>query len=157
VGGGADWVDWYRTRLDGRSFQFHVWLVKCLQRFAAIHSEFTASFGNGTLASEYMARAEVLLVTLRAQWAGDHWVTNPDYADEGEWYDDTVWSIYHGLASEQQTATLWAGIDRNTSFNEGRQCHGTRSFWSPHILPRPRHDTMQRNMSRHFPLPRASA
>ena len=43
MGGGADWVDWYTTRLDGRSFQFHMWYYHALLRFASLHDEFAAS------------------------------------------------------------------------------------------------------------------
>eukprot|EP00939_MAST-03C_sp_MAST-3C-sp1_P002685 g2685.t1 len=42
-----------------------------------------------------------------------------DYHDEGEWMDDTVWSIYHGVANETMKENLFRRIDSNASFYEG--------------------------------------
>jgi len=120
MGGGADWVDWYGTRLQGRTFNFHQWYVRTLQRFSQLHAEFKNTFGNETLSSIYSMRADALLKTLReAYWRGDHWLTNPDYADEGQWFDDTVWSIFHGVANSTQRHILWSQMDGNQSFIEG--------------------------------------
>jgi len=120
-GGGADWVDWYKTRLDGRTFMFHMWFARTLRRVANLHNEFRFSFGNATLAKEYQAQSDELTTLLSGGtfWQGDHFLTNPDYADEGQWMDDTVWAMYHGIATHEQSETLWSGIDANTSFYEG--------------------------------------
>lgn len=119
-GGGADWVDWYKTRLDGKTFQYHMWYRRSLLRFANLHDEFAASFGNATLATIYRNRADNLLVSLRTMfWERDHWRTNIDYPDEGEWMDDTVWSVWHNITNFSQANILWKHIDNNSAFFEG--------------------------------------
>eukprot|EP00756_Hemistasia_phaeocysticola_P028835 Hpha_TRINITY_DN16194_c8_g1::TRINITY_DN16194_c8_g1_i1::g.7241::m.7241 len=120
VGGGADWVDWYRTRLDGPTFIFHIKYIHALRRFSKIHDEFKGSFGDAGLAASYAKRASELEATLRqVYWLGDHWWTNVNYRDEGEWLDDTVWSIFHGVANASMQDTLFGAIDANVSFFEG--------------------------------------
>lgn len=104
-----------------------------LLRFASLHSEFSSSFGNATLAQVYTARSAKIMGSLAKQWLADHWLTNPDYKDEGQWYDDTVWSIYYGLATEGQSATLWGNIDKNTSFNEGVLGGSPAARWQPGV------------------------
>jgi hypothetical protein len=124
VGGGADWVDWHTSRLDGRTLQFHLWLVRALRRFAELHEEFQASFGSAATAAMYRARADALVGALRrVYWAGDHWLTNADYADEAAgtvgWLDDAVWSVYHGVANASHGATLWSRVDADPERLEG--------------------------------------
>ena len=48
-----------------------------------------------------------------------YWLTNADYPNEGQWLDDSVWSIYHGIADANQTSVLLKRMDSNTSFYEG--------------------------------------
>ena len=120
MGGGADWVDWYNTRLDGRSFNFHQWYVRTLRRVANLHNEF--AFGNKSLAKTYQSRASTLQSTLQTMfWQSEngYWLTNADYPNEGQWLDDSVWSIYHGIADANQTSVLLKRMDSNTSFYEG--------------------------------------
>ena len=38
IGEGADWVDWYPTRMEGKTFNFHQWYVRALRRAAALHA-----------------------------------------------------------------------------------------------------------------------
>ena len=133
IGGGVDWNDWYPTRLDGRTFQFHIWLVRLLERASHLHLEHASSFGSRDLGSSYAASAQELRRTLqRRYWRGGagggaksapskasqaralpypHWCTNIDYADEGEWVDDTIWSLYLDIANTEQRAALWAHLE----------------------------------------------
>eukprot|EP00938_MAST-03A_sp_MAST-3A-sp1_P007129 g7129.t1 len=128
MGGGADWVDWYpESRLDGRTFQFHVWYFHTLNRFSNLHSEFSDTFGNATLAKVYADRAQNLRrVLLERYWSTEHWNTNPDYEDQGEWMDDTVWSQYFNVTNESISKILWTNIDRNRSFFEAVPIRWTR-------------------------------
>lgn len=120
MGGGTDWVDWFpKGRLDGRSFNFHQWWIRTLRRVAELHDEF--SFGNKTLAKHYNEKADALHATLQSTFwlhAG-WWRTNADYPDNGQWLDDTVWSVYHGVATANQTALLYDRINSNLTFFEG--------------------------------------
>lgn len=76
IGGGADWVDWWTPRLQGRTLMFHMWYARAMRRLAELHAEFAASFGNTTLASAYRKRVEALERTLREKfWLGTHWLT----------------------------------------------------------------------------------
>eukprot|EP00940_MAST-03C_sp_MAST-3C-sp2_P002997 g2997.t1 len=121
IGRGADWVDWYTTRLQGRTFMYHLWLLRCLRRFSEIHREFRDSFGDENLATLYAGRANDLEATLREMyWLEDegYFVTNPDFPNEGEWLDDSVWSVYHGVADDSMRDTIFRRIDSNVSFFE---------------------------------------
>ena len=124
TGGGGDWVDWEKTRLDGRTLQFHFWLIRALRRFAQLHLEFSGTFGSAVTAAAYSSRANALEGTLRRlYWRGDHWLTNLDYADAAAgtvgWLDDVVWSVYHGVANATMGAVLWPRIDADPAKFEG--------------------------------------
>ncbi len=124
IGGGADWVDWHYSRLDGRTLQFHLWYVYALRRAAHLHSEFALSFGDSHLAATYEARAAQLERLLRrVYWRGDHWITNLDYPDEGEWVDDSVWSIFFGVADNEKAQTMWGKM---SAFAENYEAVPTR-------------------------------
>lgn len=115
VGGGVDWNDWYRTRLDGRTLQFHMWLHRLLVRASHLHTEHSDTFGSKERAAAYTRRAIRLKKTLQQRfWQAQpwpHWQTNIDYDDEGEWIDDSVWSLYLGIATDEQRRALWANMD----------------------------------------------
>lgn len=118
MGGGADWVDWETTRLDGRSLMFQMWHYRTLTRFAELHTEFSSTFGSATTASLYRQRANSLKEAIsRLYWRRDHWLTNQDYADASNgtvgWLDDVVWSINLGVANASQSAQLWSIVDAN--------------------------------------------
>ena len=74
---GMDWVDWHQSRALGKTFVFESWYAWTLLRMAALHDEFSASFGNKTLATTYRARAATVNKALETKyWHGDHWSTN---------------------------------------------------------------------------------
>ena len=128
IGEGADWVDWYPTRMEGKTFNFHQWYVRALRRMAALHDEFSStpegrSFASAERAREYRKRAEQIEQSLRQlYWADDHFVTNIDYdgkvADQ-KWMDDQVWAIRFGIASPEQAAKIWTWVDQRPSELEG--------------------------------------
>jgi len=128
IGEGADWVDWYPTRMEGKTFNFHQWYVWSLRRMAALHEE----CGRGPdqvpgadvqRAARYRQLADRIEQTLRTKyWAGDHFVTNVDYggkvADE-RWLDDHVWAIRLGTANPEQVRAIWSWIDEDPFYYEG--------------------------------------
>lgn len=127
IGQGADWVDWYPTRMEGKTFNFHQWYVRALRRCAALHQEFgqnaAGSFASLDRAREYLIRADQVEKSLRRlYWAGDHFVTNIDYggriADE-KWLDDHVWAIMLGTATAEQAEKIWSWIDEDPFEREG--------------------------------------
>jgi hypothetical protein len=126
IGEGADWVDWYPTRMEGQTFNFHQWYVRALRRCAALHEEFSnagESFASAGRAREYRALADRIEKSLRElYWAGDHFVTNIDYggkvADQ-RWMDDHVWAIRLGIATPEQTQKIWSWVDREPFEREG--------------------------------------
>jgi hypothetical protein len=128
IGEGADWVDWYPTRMEGKTFNFHQWYVRALRRMAALHEEFAGtpdgqSFASAERAREYRKRADQVEQSLRQlYWADDHFVTNIDYdgkvADQ-KWMDDQVWAIRFGVATPEQTRKIWAWADRRPQELEG--------------------------------------
>ena len=48
-----DWVDWSESRASGKTFTFELWHAFTLKRIAALHEEFSASFGNASAAKVY--------------------------------------------------------------------------------------------------------
>ena len=128
IGEGADWVDWYPTRMEGKTFNFHQWYVRALRRMAALHEEFSntpdgQSFASAERARDYRKRADQVEQSLRQlYWADDHFVTNVDYdgkvADQ-RWMDDQVWAIQFGIASPEQAGKIWAWVDRRPEELEG--------------------------------------
>ena len=128
IGEGADWVDWYSTRMEGKTFNFHQWYNRALRRMAALHEEFSSipdgqSFASAERAREYRKRADQIEQSLRQlYWADDHFVTNIDYdgkvADQ-RWMDDQVWAIRFGIASPEQAAKIWAWVDQRPAELEG--------------------------------------
>jgi hypothetical protein len=117
LGQGADWVDWYPTRMEGKTFNFHQWYIRALRRCAALHDEFAgkAAFASGDRAKNYRIQADQIEMSLRRlYWFEDHFVTNIDYggriADE-KWLDDHVWAIQLGVATPEQARKIWAWID----------------------------------------------
>ncbi len=128
IGEGADWVDWYPTRMEGKTFNFHQWYVWSLRRMAALHEEFgkgpdRMSCADPERASRYRTLADRIERTLRTRyWVGDHFVTNVDYggkvADE-RWLDDHVWAIRLGTATPEQVRAIWSWIDRDPFYYEG--------------------------------------
>jgi len=126
IGEGADWVDWYPTRMEGKTFNFHQWYVRALRRAAALHAEFgkeNRPFASLERARQYRSRADQIQKSLqRLYWAGDHFVTNIDYggkiADE-KWLDDQVWAIHFGIASPEHAQRIWSWIDKDSLELEG--------------------------------------
>jgi hypothetical protein len=129
MGQGADWVDWYPTRMEGKTFNFHQWYIRALRRAAMLHRHFAAR-GASRAANERLKRAASYEVAasrveraLRSRyWSEDHFVTNIDYrgklADE-KWLDDQVWSIRLGIADGTMTQRIWRWIDSDPEFYEG--------------------------------------
>jgi hypothetical protein len=129
IGEGADWVDWYPTRMEGKTFNFQQWYIRALRRMAALHEEFSnvadggASFASAERAREYRKRADQIEESLRRlYWADDHFVTNVDYdgkvADQ-RWMDDQVWAIRLGIATPEQARKIWSWVDREPAKLEG--------------------------------------
>ena len=105
----------------------------CSSEPRILHLEHASSFGSRDLGSSYAASAQELRRTLqRRYWRGaaggggesapskasqaralpyPHWCTNIDYADEGEWVDDTIWSLYLDITNTEQRAALWAHLE----------------------------------------------
>jgi len=118
-GQSADWVSWHHSRRAGRTLQFHLWYLQALRRAAHLHNEFAMSFGNSSVAAEYEARAMQLEQVLRqVYWRGDHWKTNLDHPDAGEWVDDSVWSIFFGVADKKQAQQLWGKMSAFSEYYE---------------------------------------
>lgn len=134
IGEGADWVDWYPTRMEGKTFNFHQWYVRALRRMAALHEEFSnspdgKSFASADRAREYRKRADQIELALRQlYWADDHFVTNIDYdgkvADQ-RWMDDQVWAIRFGIATPDQAGKIWAWVDQRP-----QELEGTPTAWA---------------------------
>ncbi|KAB2660670.1 MAG: hypothetical protein DVB31_13610 [Verrucomicrobia bacterium] len=123
IGEGADWVDWYPQRMEGKTLMFHQWYAHALRRMAALHEEFAGGIGDAGKAREYRARADRIESSLRRlYWRGDHFVTNIDYqgkvADEN-WCDDQVWAIQWGVATPGQTASIWGWMNADPMRYEG--------------------------------------
>ena len=120
IGEGADWVDWYATRMEGKTFNFHQWYVRALRRCAELHRELEAGSAR---AREYRARADRVEASLRKlYWKGSYFVPNVDYggqvADE-KWLDDQVWSVRLGIATPEMARQIWSSIDAEPFFYEG--------------------------------------
>jgi len=123
IGQGADWVDWYPTRMEGKTLMFHLWYVHALRRLAALHHEFAEGPGSAERAVAYRQRADLVVDAIRRlYWREDHFVTNIDYggkvADEA-WLDDQVWAIRFGVATADQAAQIWKWIDGDAGRFEG--------------------------------------
>ena len=138
---GMDWVDWHQSRALGKTFVFESWYAWTLQRMAALHEEFSASFGNSTLAAIYRSRAATVQKALQSKyWRGDHWATNElgvlrsccdtgvsdccqtlcgggkcsaaDAGSPGVWTDDQVWAVYFNVSSEpERSAAVWKYLE----------------------------------------------
>jgi hypothetical protein len=129
IGEGADWVDWYPTRMEGKTFNFHQWYVRALRRIAALHEEFsnnpdpTKNIGNIKKANLYLAQANRVEASLRKlYWREDHFIPNIDYGGkivEQKWCDDQVWAIRWDIATPEQKQKIWEWIDANPVFYEG--------------------------------------
>lgn len=141
IGEGADWVDWYPTRMEGKTFTFHLWYIRALRRMAELHEELTEGnqqFPGASVerARAYRERADKVEATLRRlYWSNDHFVTNIDFdgkiADQ-KWMDDQVWAIRFGLASPEQARSIWSWVDRDP-----QQLEGVPTAWS--AFPGPEH------------------
>ena len=125
IGQGADWVDWYPTRMEGKTFNFHQWYVRALRRSAALHRELSRTAGDSDdgRAKQYLIRADQIEKSLRRlYWYEDHFVTNVDYggriADE-KWLDDQLWAIQLGVATPEMTSKIWSWIDADPFKYEG--------------------------------------
>ncbi|MGD0129802.1 MAG: hypothetical protein ABSF46_31155 [Terriglobia bacterium] len=126
IGQGADWVDWYPTRMEGKTFNFHQWYVRALRHAAALNEEFAKKnrpFASLERARQYRSRADQVQKSLaRLYWSGDHFVTNIDYggktADQ-RWLDDQMWAIHFGIASREQARMIWSWIDKDAARLEG--------------------------------------
>ena len=126
IGEGADWVDWYPTRMEGKTFNFHQWYVRALRRAAALHEEFGREhrpFASLERVRQYRECADRIQKSLaQLYWADDHFVTNIDYGGKianERWLDDQLWAIHFGIANPQQTERIWSWIDQNPSEMEG--------------------------------------
>lgn len=126
---GADWVDWYPTRMEGKTIMFQLWYLRALQRLASLHEEFKETVINGkkigskTKADLYCKLAKQVEQSVRKlYWIRDHFVTNVDYggkiADE-IWLDNQVWAIKFGVATKEQTKKIWSFIDADPMKYEG--------------------------------------
>ena len=102
-------MDWSTSRASGKTFNFELWHAFTLKRIAALHTEFSTSFGNATAAKLYLARAGRIESVLRERyWNQDHWWTNyPGLFKDEMWYDDQVWSLYFKLSSNAQADLLF--------------------------------------------------
>lgn len=129
IGQGADWVDWYKTRMEGKTFNFHQWYWRALVRFAELHRELAAKSDRAAAAehrqrsSEYAERARLIESSLRRlYWKDSYFVTNIDYggmvADE-RWMDDQLWAIRLGIATPEMTRKIWSWIDAKPDYFEG--------------------------------------
>jgi len=127
IGEGADWVDWYSTRMEGKTFNFHQWYVRALRRMARLHERFGgnpgAAFASLRRASDYRSRADLVESSLRRlYWRQDHFVPNIDFegrvADE-RWMDDQLWAIRLGTATSEQAAAIWKWVDAQPEELEG--------------------------------------
>lgn len=123
IGEGADWVDWYPSRMEGKTLMFHQWYVQALKRMAALHEEFAGGIGSLEKARKYRERAVLVEHSLRRlYWRGDHFITNIDYQGkpaEEKWCDDQVWAIKWGVATPEQTAKIWEWMDADPVRYEG--------------------------------------
>ncbi|HXX21836.1 MAG TPA: hypothetical protein VEO19_01650 [Terriglobia bacterium] len=126
IGQGADWDDWYPTRMEGKTFNFHQWYVRALRRTAALNEEFAAKhcpFASLERARLYRSHADLIQKSLgRLYWASDHFVTNIDFGDkiaDQKWLDDQLWAIYFGIASPDEARSIWSWIDKDSSRLEG--------------------------------------
>lgn len=126
IGQGADWVDWYPARMEGKTFNFHQWYVRALRHTAALNEEFAKQhrpFASLERARQYRSRADQVENSLaRLYWAGDHFVTNIDYggkiADQ-KWLDDQMWAIHFGIASPERARLIWSWVDKDAARLEG--------------------------------------
>ncbi len=129
IGQGADWVDWYKTRMEGKTFNFHQWYWRALHRFAELHRELAAKASGEQAAEhrrrsrEYAGRASLIEASLRRlYWKDSYFVTNIDYggkvADE-KWLDDQVWAIRLGIATPEMTRKVWSWVDAAPAYFEG--------------------------------------
>jgi hypothetical protein len=126
---GADWVDWYPTRMEGKTIMFQIWYIQVLRRLASLHEEFKKTLINGKnigieeKANFYRKLAENLEGSVRKlYWKNDHFVTNTDFggkiADE-IWLDNQVWAIKYGIATNEQALKIWSFIDSDQRKYEG--------------------------------------
>lgn len=124
---GADWVDWYPTRLVGKTFNFHQWYIRALRRTAMLHRQIAQHQGQPSnhleRAGEYETRAAHVESVLRSvYWHGTYFVTNVDYlgavADQN-WLDDQLWAIRLGVATPSMRDAIWKWIDADPEHYEG--------------------------------------
>lgn len=129
VSEGADWVDWYPTRMEGKTIMFQIWYIQTLRRLASLHEEFKKTIINGKkIGSEEKANFYRKLAykvegsVRKLYWSKDHFVTNIDFggkvADE-IWLDNQVWAIRYGVATKKQTQMIWSFIDSDQKKYEG--------------------------------------
>jgi hypothetical protein len=124
MGEGADWVDWYPTRMEGKTLMFHLWYVRALRRLAALHEEFSSA-GIGQLKSAHLYRTmadKVEQSLRRLYWRDDHFIPNIDFSGkpaEEKWLDDQVWAIRLGAADARQTNAIWQWMNRDPHNYEG--------------------------------------
>jgi hypothetical protein len=126
---GADWVDWYPSRMEGKTIMFQIWYIRVLRRLASLNEEFNNSlFNGGKIGSAgkaifYRNLADKVEESVRRlYWRKDHFVTNIDFggkiADE-IWLDNQVWAIKYGIATSEQTRDIWSFIDADQLKFEG--------------------------------------
>lgn len=124
---GADWVDWYPTRMVGKTFNFHQWYVRALRRSAMLHRQMAQHQGRPgnhlDRAQGYETRAAHVEGVLRSDyWRKTYFVTNVDYmggvADQN-WMDDQLWAIRLGVATPQMKDEIWKWIDADPEHYEG--------------------------------------
>ena len=155
---GMDWVDWHQSRALGKTFVFESWYVWTLQRMAALHEEFSTSFGNKTLALIYRSHAATVKKVLQSKyWRGDHWATNElsilrsccdmgvgdccqtlcgggkcsadDVGSPGVWTDDQVWSLYFNISNDlQKSAAVWKYLESTP--RDGLSVEGVPCRWT---------------------------
>lgn len=126
---GADWVDWYPTRMEGKTIMFQIWYIQVLRRLAKLNEEFENTVINGRKigsaekANYYFKLADKVEQSVRKlYWKKDYFVTNIDFggktADE-IWLDNQVWAIKYGVATKEQTLKIWSLIDADQMKYEG--------------------------------------
>ena len=126
---GADWVDWYPSRMEGKTIMFQIWYIQVLRRLASLNEEFKNTLFNGRNIGSaeksmfYRNLADKAEESVRRlYWRKDHFVTNIDFggniADE-IWLDNQVWAIRYGIATNDQTQDIWSFIDADPLKFEG--------------------------------------
>ena len=138
---GADWVDWSPERLEGSTCVYHTWYARALAYCREIFR--VAGDAKSTKMAERRHERQ-------RQALNDHFWNGKSYYDNlnfngrkvaNFWTDSQLWPIAYGFASKEQSDKIFARIDSEPEFFEGRP---TR--WCP-SLP----DAEARRLARDYP------